>query len=64
MRCDVSTWGEMDRAVHDYRESVTTETTEPLILVLHTPGQITYRFIVGEHGIERQGCNARGDARE
>jgi hypothetical protein len=61
MRCDVSTFAELDTAVHDYREKVT---TEPLILVLHTPGEIAYRFIVGQHGIARQDCNARGDARE
>jgi hypothetical protein len=59
MRFDVKDWGELDRAVHDYREKMT---TEPLILVLHTPGQITYRFIVGDHGIERQECTAKGDA--
>ena len=59
MRFDVSVWGELDRAVHDYRESMT---LEPLILVLHTPGRIVYRFIIGDHGIERQECTARGDA--
>lgn len=61
MRFDVKTWGELDRAVHDFREAVS---AWPMILVLHTPGEIAYRFIVGEHGIARQDCNARGDARE
>lgn len=61
MRFDVSTWPDLDNAIHDYREEVT---EEPLILVLHTPGQIVYRFIVGRHGIARQECNAKGDPRE
>jgi hypothetical protein len=63
MRCDVSTWGELDRAVHDYREGAI-GINEPLILVLHTPGQIAFRFIVGQHGITRQDCNLNGDERE
>lgn len=61
MRFDVKNWPEMDRATHDYRESMS---SEPLILVLHTPGQVVYRFIVGQHGIARQGCDQKGDARE
>lgn len=61
MRCDVSTFGELDRAVHDYREKVS---AEPLVLVLHTPGEIAYRFIIGEHGIARQDCDRKGDLRE
>jgi len=60
MRCDVRTFGELDRAVHDYREAML---IEPLILVLHTPGEIAYRFIIGQHGIARQDCDVRGDAR-
>jgi hypothetical protein len=60
MRCDVSTFPELDRAVHNYRERVT---VEPLILVLHTPGQIAFRFIIGQHGIARQECFANGDER-
>jgi hypothetical protein len=44
----------------DYKEAAS---TEPMILVLHTPGQIAYRFIVNQHGIERQDCNDKGDAR-
>jgi hypothetical protein len=61
MRRDVSTWPELDRAIHDYSMAAS---SEPLILVLHTPGDIAYRFIVGQHGIARQDCNATGDARE
>lgn len=61
MRCDAYTWAELDRGIHDYREAVT---VEPLILVLHTPGEIAYRFIIGQHGIARQDCNKRGDVRE
>lgn len=61
MRFDVSTWPELDTAVHDYREAVS---SEPLILVLHTPGEVVYRFIIGQHGIARQECNAKGDERE
>lgn len=57
MRFDVKTWPELDRAIHDYREEVT---TAPLILVLHTPGEIAYRFIIGTHGIERQQCDRTG----
>ena len=60
MRCDATTWAELDRGVHDYRELVT---TEPLILVLHTPGEIAFRFIIGQHGIVRQDCDKKGNAR-
>ena len=62
MRRDVSSFGELDRAVHDYRGEAMP--SEPLILVLHTPGQVVYRFIVNEHAIAKQECTATGDARE
>jgi hypothetical protein len=61
MRFDVSTWAELETAVQDYRKAAS---FEPLILVLITPGQIAYRFIIGQHGIARQDCDARGEARE
>jgi hypothetical protein len=60
MRFDVSNLGQLDRALHDYSAAAT---PEPLILVLHTPGEIAFRFIVNQHGIVRQGCDRRGDAR-
>jgi hypothetical protein len=60
VRYDVSTLGALDRAMLDYQAA---GTSEPMILVFHTPGQIVYRFIVNEHGIERQECNAKGDER-
>ena len=61
MRFDVNNLGELERAMHDY---IAAASAEPLILVLHTPGGIPYRFIVNEHGIVRQECNQRGDERE
>lgn len=59
MRFDVKDFGELDVAVHDYREAMV---AQAMILVFHTPGGFTYRFIVGEHGIERQECTVSGDA--
>jgi hypothetical protein len=61
MRFDVSTQGELDSAMRDFKAA---KTTEPMILVLHTPGQIAYRFIVNPHGIVRQECDVKGDPRD
>lgn len=61
MRFDVENLGELDRAMHDYKAAATAET---LIVVFHTPGNLTFRFIIGQHGIERQDCDPKGDARE
>jgi len=58
MRCDVRTFAELEKAVQTYR---TMAAIEPLILVLHTPGEIAFRFIIGQYGIARQDCNLRGD---
>lgn len=60
MRCDATTWAELDRCVYNYRSVAS---SEPLILVLHTPGEIAYRFIIGQYGIARQDCDKRGDER-
>ena len=60
MRFNVYNLGELDGAMGDYKAA---KTSEPLILVLHTPGQIAYRFIVNRHGIVRQECDAKGDPR-
>lgn len=61
MRFDVSSFGELDHAIHNYNAA---ETSEPLILVLHTPDRTVFRFIINQHGIARQECTATGDARE
>ena len=61
MRFDVSNLGELDHAMHNYNAAAT---SEPLVLVFRTPGQIVYRFIVNPHGIERQECDQSGAARE
>lgn len=61
MRFDVKTWPELDRAIHDYREAMS---SEPLILVFHASLDTTFRFIIGQHGIIRQECNPKGDLLE
>ena len=60
MRADVSKWADLDKAIRDQRAVAT---TEPFILVLHTPGQIAFRFIVNQHGIVREECDVKGDPR-
>jgi hypothetical protein len=61
MRCDVSTFGELHKAVNDYQAR---GTSEPMVLVIHAPARMVYRFIINMHGIVRQECDARGEARE
>ena len=57
MRFDVPDFDALKRAIDAYD---TMDKSEPMILVLHTPGRILYRFLIGEHGIIRQECNATG----
>ena len=51
MRFDVSTLEELILAMHKYNAA---DKKETVILVLHTPGQIAFRFLMNKHGIERQ----------
>jgi hypothetical protein len=61
MRFDVQNLGDLDRAMQSYN---TAATSVPMILVVHTPGKVLYRFIFNDHGIERQECDLRGNARD
>ena len=62
MRADVSNWAQLDQAVYNHRAAAASD--DPLILVIHTPGDVLFRFIVAKHGIIRQECDIKGEARE
>ena len=59
MRFDVKNWEDLKQAVAEMDS-----TEEPKVLVFNTPGGIFHRFIVGEHGVEKQACDASGRAME
>lgn len=60
MRVDVANVLEMANALEHYATTVADQ--EPLVLVIHTPGGVLYRFICNHHGIERQECTKTGEA--
>jgi hypothetical protein len=60
MTFDISNANGLVNAVMFYRDS---DRTEALILVLRTPGGVAHRFIIAEHGIEKQDCDVTGAAR-
>ena len=59
MRFDVSNFTALRNAVEVFEDS---DKREALILVLRTPGNIPYRFIISEFGIEKQECGKSGEA--
>jgi hypothetical protein len=61
MRFDISNFEALRNAVTVFAQG---DREEALVLVLRTPGGIPYRFIVNEHGIEKQQCGSTGEAIE
>lgn len=49
--------------LHELRAAVSAiDLNEILVLVLHTPGQQAFRFIVTRNGIEREQCTSSGES--
>lgn len=52
--------------VHNLRELISgvndADLGDVLVLVLFTAGNQAYRFIVNQHGLERQECTREGEA--
>jgi len=61
MRFDVSNFTALRNACTVFDGS---EKKESMILILHTPGGIPYRFIINEFGIEKQQCTKTGEGME
>lgn len=58
MRLDVTNLGELCEGVEHY---ATVAGDEPLILVLHTAGNQAFRFILNQHGLDREQCTNKGE---
>ena len=58
MRADIYNLSDLKTAMN--KADSARDTVE---LILHTPGQETYRFIVNRFGLERQVCTRTGDPR-
>lgn len=59
MRFDVGNWKDLKQAVTEMDK-----TSEPKVIVFATPGGIFHRFVISEHGVEKQDCDKTGKSVE
>jgi hypothetical protein len=55
MRFDIANWKDLRQAVQQMDK-----TGEPKVLVFVTPGGIFHRFVINDHGVEKQDCDKTG----